>query len=390
MNQFFDPQKEMTTPSPSIGVDGEQSIHNNMDIVPQAEEKSNIKTAKSMVENIVKMAEANPYPREEEYHIPLLSATMPELYEMIFPPQLAIVDHFLYPGTYILAGSPKVGKSFFVAQLAYHVSCGLPFFQRKVNQGEVLYFGLEDNYQRLQRRLFSMYGTECSEKLHLSVDCMHMETGLFDQMTGFLKRFPKTKLIIIDTFQKVIQNCQEVVSYGRDYQTMGYFKDFADKHQLSLLLVHHTRKQKSEDSFEMISGTTGIFGSVDGSLLLRKKARSSNEAFLEITGRDVPDQKFFVQRSETGIWQYIKEESPFVEPPLDPIVHLMGKFIHENNANWQGTPTELVKCLNLEMIPQKLTYSLNVNLGVLLEKMKIHYSNQKKGNIRMITLTYIG
>ncbi|MFI3255130.1 MAG: hypothetical protein R3Y63_12480, partial [Eubacteriales bacterium] len=71
MKEILGPQKEMTTPSPSIGVDGEQSNKTNKEIVPQAEEKSNIKTAKSMVENIVKMAEANPYPREEEYHIPL-------------------------------------------------------------------------------------------------------------------------------------------------------------------------------------------------------------------------------------------------------------------------------------------------------------------------------
>ncbi|MFI3255133.1 MAG: hypothetical protein R3Y63_12495 [Eubacteriales bacterium] len=36
MKEFIAPQKEKTTLSPSIGADGEQSIHNNIDIVPQS------------------------------------------------------------------------------------------------------------------------------------------------------------------------------------------------------------------------------------------------------------------------------------------------------------------------------------------------------------------
>ena len=55
----------------------------------------------------------------------------------------------LYSGAYILAGAPKIGKSFLVAQLAYHVSTGQRLWGYEVHQGTVLYLALEDDFQRI-------------------------------------------------------------------------------------------------------------------------------------------------------------------------------------------------------------------------------------------------
>ncbi len=66
-----------------------------------------------------------------------------------------VIDGLLYSGAYILAGAPKIGKSFLVAQLAYHVSTGQRLWGYEVHQGTVLYLALEDDFQRIQSRMFN-------------------------------------------------------------------------------------------------------------------------------------------------------------------------------------------------------------------------------------------
>ena len=82
---------------------------------------------------------------------------MTELYDTAYPPKLPIIDGLLYNGTYLFVGSPKIGKSFFMAQLGYHISMGLPLWGYQVRQGTVLYLALEDDYARLQSRLSKMF-----------------------------------------------------------------------------------------------------------------------------------------------------------------------------------------------------------------------------------------
>ena len=74
----------------------------------------------------------------------LQEVSMTELYDRVYVPKAPVVEGLLYPGTYIFAGSPKVGKSFFMAQLAYHVAAGIPLWDYPVRQGAVLYLALED------------------------------------------------------------------------------------------------------------------------------------------------------------------------------------------------------------------------------------------------------
>ena len=90
----------------------------------------------------------------------LSTITMAELYDNVYYGKTPIVDDLLYPGTYIFAGAPKMGKSFFVAQLAYHVSTGKPLWEHAVHPGTVLYLALEDDHQRLQRRMSRMFDVE--------------------------------------------------------------------------------------------------------------------------------------------------------------------------------------------------------------------------------------
>lgn len=95
------------------------------------------------------------------------TVSLTELYDTAYTPKTQTIEGLLYSGVYLFAGVPKVGKSFFMAQLGYHVSGGLPLWEYKVNKGPVLYLALEDDFARLQKRLSRMFGMESDNKFFL-------------------------------------------------------------------------------------------------------------------------------------------------------------------------------------------------------------------------------
>ena len=260
-----DIKRKTTVPDPSVGADGEQPISNysteiiatySDEINPQAE------FSDEDFDNFQRMMARMSDPSY------LHTVTLNELYETSYPSRPPIIDGLLYSGTYLLAGAPKVGKSFLVAQLAYHISAGLPLWDFPVKQCTVLYLALEDDYKRLQDRMFRMFGVESTEHLFFATAAKQIGAGLEDQLELFIREHPNTQLIIIDTLQKIRELSGESYNYASDYEIIGKLKMFADKHGICLLLVHHTRKQPASDKFEMISGTTGLLGCADGAFLL--------------------------------------------------------------------------------------------------------------------------
>lgn len=132
----------------------------------------------------------------------LHTVSMTELFDSTYKSKPPIIDGLLYRGTYLFVGSPKIGKSFLMAQLAYHVSTGTPIWGYETKKGTVLYLALEDDYRRLQERMYRMFGAESVENLHFSVTAGKVGSGLDDQLQRFINEHPDTKLIIIDTLQK--------------------------------------------------------------------------------------------------------------------------------------------------------------------------------------------
>ena len=214
---------------------------------------------------------------------------MSELLTMC-PEQAALYGRPGFTGVLtFFVGAPKLGKSFLMTQLAYHISTGTPLWNYPVRKGTVLYLALEDDYRRLQERSYRMFGTAENESLFFSVSAGQLGRGLDEQLTNFLREHPDTSLIIIDTFQKVREIGGDNYSYANDYQIITQLKALADNYSICLLLVHHTRKQQSDDKFDMISGTTALLGAADGAFLLTKEIRTSDAACLDVSGRDQPD-----------------------------------------------------------------------------------------------------
>ena len=209
--------------------------------------------------------------------------------------------------------------------------------------------------------------------------------GLDEQLKNFVQEHPDTNLIIIDTMQKIREVGGEAYSYASDYEIIGRIKQFADQHGICVLTVHHTRKQQADDSFETISGTTGLLGCADGSLLMQKKKRTGLDATVKVVGRDQQDQILYLKKDpQTQIWNLERLENELHKEPPNPVLETVAKMVTEV---WCGSPTELVSFLKIDMQPNTLTKHLNVNSGRLLLEHNIQYENTRTHAGRKITLT---
>ena len=328
------------------------------------------------------------YPTLSQNTSELTAISLPELYDTAYTPSLTLVKDFLYSGVYLFVGPPKIGKSFFMAQLAYHVATGSHLWNYEVRQSDVLYLSLEDDLARLQKRFARMFGVESNANLYLSTNANSLSKGLEVQLENFLQTHPDTKLIIIDTLQKIRELTGNSYNYSQDYHIMSRLQILAKQHNICLIVVHHTRKMEAEDSFEMISGTNGLFGAADGAMVLHKHHRTDRHAKLSITGRDQQSQLLTLEfMPATCTWNFINAQKDLWQEPKDPLLEEVAALVSNEKQNWQGTATQMLAELNINDIkPNSFTRRLNVKAGKLLNDYGIAYTNQRTHNGRFISL----
>ena len=374
-------ETKRTAPYPSVGADGEQPISQTTAMSISEAATENNPQEKSLEERLLEMRRMS----DPAY---LHTVSMNELYQNVYQSRPPIIDGLLYPGTYLFAGAPKVGKSFLMAQLAYHVSMGLSLWGYEVRQGTVLYLALEDNHRRLQERLYRMFGVESTGNLFFAIGAKQLGGGLEEQLKGFVREHTDTRLIIIDTLQKIREAGAEKYSYADDYKVITSLKRFADGTGVCLLLVHHTRKQQADDKFDMISGTNGLMGAADGAFLLQKERRTDSAATLDISGRDLQDQRLYLKRDEERLtWELERRETePYREPP-DPVLEAVAALVTAERPEWSGTATDLTAALGVDMKANALAMRLNVRAWRLSYEYHIRYESTRTHAGRCIRLT---
>jgi len=328
----------------------------------------------------------------------LHTVTMEDLYDTLYSGKTFIIEELLCSGTYLFVGAPKIGKSFFMAQMAYHVSAGVALWERSVTQGAVLYMALEDDYSRLQQRMSLMFGMETTGSLHFAVHARGVANGLEEQLEKqfekqlekFLNDYSDTRLVIIDTLQKVRDAGDDRGGYGSDYEIIAKLKHVADQHNICILIVHHTRKQGADDCFQTISGTTGLMGAADGAFMLHKEKRGNNQAVLDIVGRDQQDQRIYLEFDrECCLWNALRSEHENWKMPDEPTLELLSRLVNSECLQWEGTASALAEELEITDIkPNVLTRKLNIHVNHLLQKYKIQYRTSRSHEGRIIKLDY--
>ena len=246
-----------------------------------------------------------------------------------YEPLSFLVENLLPQGLHLLAGAPKIGKSWLALWLCLCTAQGKPLWNFATHSCEVLYLCLEGSFQRIQSRLFDLT-EDAPPSLYFAVMAEQLHSGLVEQIELFLKEHPATGLVVIDTLQRIRAVGSEANPYASDYRDIGVLKALADQHHIAVLLIHHLRKLNDDDPMNMISGTTGLSGATDSNFVLRKSKRGENTATLYCTGRDIAYRELFLEfDSESHIWNLLSDDCGQTDQSCGRILFLLSALLRE-------------------------------------------------------------
>ncbi|MDH2388161.1 AAA family ATPase [Streptomyces sp. HNM0663] len=235
--------------------------------------------------------------------------TADELMATEFPEPRWAVPGILSEGVNLLAGPPKVGKSWLSLGLALAVAAGGRAMDSvPVEGGPVLYLALEDTPRRLQTRMRKILGGDPAPRgLTLATSCPPLPQGGNEAIAQWLDRNPEARMVVIDVFAKMRGTSAPGMSaYDADYAAVGHAKRVADHYGVAMVLVHHVRKAGADDFLAEVSGTNGLAGAADATLVL-KRSRGQADGVLHVTGRDVDESEHALRfYAEAGAWELLE------------------------------------------------------------------------------------
>ena len=295
----------------------------------------------------------------EKLEIPELGAiSASDLAAADIKPTEFIINGLVPVGLVVLASPPKYGKSYMVLDMALCVAAGREFLGFTTNQCGVLYLSLEDRWDRLRQRMLQVNGSQpIPGNFYMNIESQTLDEGLIEQLEYLLQAHPEIRLIIIDTFQKIRGEQKRTESaYAADSREMGVLKKFADDHSIAILVVTHTRKMRDlSDPFANITGTYGISGIADDSIVLTKEKREDVLTKMSVAGRDVCYEDYpIIFDKDRGRWMRqgdsydltadkFEIDRQYTEYLTGGIRNTILKLLEENNGIWQGRCGEIIE-----------------------------------------------
>jgi predicted MarR family transcription regulator len=233
--------------------------------------------------------------------------TARELQTKQFKPVRIILPDLIPEGVTILAGKPKIGKSWLMLDVCVAVA-GDRFVlgDKKPVPGDVLYLALEDNQRRLKKRMDKLMGDySWPERLHLHTEWKRLDQGGLEDIEEWCKAKPERRLICIDTLAKMRPLLgRNEQAYAADYRAIEGLQRIAGQYQVGIVLTHHLRKASSEDdAFDDVSGTLGLTGAADTIVIMK---RHSGMVKVYVRGRDIEEGEFAAEfNRESCRWRFV-------------------------------------------------------------------------------------
>lgn len=311
------------------------------------------------------------------------------LWDIEFDERMFCIKGLLPQGVCIMGGLPKIGKSWLVLDWVDKVAKGESIWGMETTQGTTLYLCLEDTLQRVQHRLYCM-SEEATPNAYYATTAGTLADNLTEQITSFLLSHSDTVLIVVDTFQMVRGNSNEP-SYGGDYQEVQKLKRIADEYRITILLIHHLRKQGDHDPLNRLSGTTGISGAVDAVFVLDKKDRNDDAALLVCTGRDVEYRELSLRFSKDRfVWNLVADSAVTPELLLPQEMLLLLEYMREVKF-FSGGNSELANAFNTysgnTMEPKKLKQLMN-RWKEKLRELGLTFRSYRSNGQRLVEVQY--
>ena len=308
-----------------------------------------------------------------------------ELMKKTVKPARFVVNGLLPRGLNIVAGKRKEGKSWLMLDLCFSVAEGEKFLDHDTEQGTVLYLDLEDPESRLIQRARGIRDVIPS-KFHEATKAGRLGGGLTEQIEDFVKEHPDTNLVVIDTLQKIRKPKGD--TYAGDYAVISALKNLADRLDISIVCIHHTRKMKAKDTFDSVLGSTGLTAAADGIYVLERKADGKPFGRLSFISRDLPDGDLPVRFDhDTCRWYPIASSDMERELLLaDEAMSALVSFMKQELI-YEGTATELCERLGLNIGANNLSSKLS-KYKSSLQKLGVDYTKEKRNNHKVFTLNY--
>lgn len=244
-------------------------------------------------------------PKKELPDFDLTSAQ--ELKDLILPPLIWLIESLLCIGLVLVVGAPKVGKSWLMLAIALAVASGKEIFGFEVHASSVVFFALEDSLRRLKARMRLLGIDEWPENLQFITELPCPQELFLNCLEKYLTENPDTKLVIIDTLQRVKGQGGYGNAYEIDTEALVPFHGLAKRFNVCLLLVHHTRKSNAADPYDKISGSQGLMATAD-TVMMVESFRGKVDRVLRLTGRDV-EEKDYAMEFTRGVWTLLGEVS---------------------------------------------------------------------------------
>ena len=305
------------------------------------------------------------------------------------PKRSFCIETLLPEGISMLGGAPKIGKSWMVLDFGVRIAKGEPIWNLPTKRGAVLYLALEDSLARIQDRLCKITD-EVPNNLFIATMAGTLADNLCSQIENFVLEHSDTLLVIIDTFQLIRTTTD--ISYANDYDEVRKLKALADKLHISLLLVHHLRKQGDSDPLNKLSGTTGISGAMDAIFILDVSKRHARGATLFCTGRDIESREIELNMSrETCAWELISDTLDKPDLTLPDEILKLAEFM-KSIEQFKGGNTEFAErfCAfsGIEISAKALKQLMN-RWRYQLEERLVFFNSSRSNGQRFLEIRYI-
>ena len=215
----------------------------------------------------------------------------------------------------MLAGGSKCAKTFALLDLGVSVSEGMPWWNREVVQGRVLYVNFETAPPFLQKRLFALADAKDITRPLANFDVWNLRGYAADVeilMPKIIERCRSENyaMIILDPIYKLMGGTNENAA-GEMADFLNAFEKLARETGAAVVYAHHFAKglAASKDQLDRASGS-GVFARHADGIITMTPHEEENAFVVEATLRNLPAPQPFVMR-----WGY-----PLMQPAnhLDP------------------------------------------------------------------------
>lgn len=246
------------------------------------------------------------------------------LLERQLPDPVRLCDPWATEGVNLIAGKPKLGKTTIERQKLAAAALGGPFFDSSfINPVKCAFLSLEEG-EYLTRAKFKMgnFPDEALGSIQLFFEWPRGGDGV-NQLDAYLKANPEVRFVCIDSLTK-FRSVPDVRAnaFIEDYNAITMLHDLSKVHHgLCIDVIHHTRKAKSDDPMDDISGTYGLTAGCDSYVVLRYHA---DGAMLHIGGRlwARDDNSYLIKKAENQRWEMVGPDGGLPDEQVETLRHV--------------------------------------------------------------------